>query len=236
MPTKALVVDDESAMCQFMEAVLSSAGIEVKTMTDSTAAAERLQKEKFDAVFLDVRMPAPDGYELSRQVRAGGFNQKTPIVMMTADNDPAALMYGFEAGASFFLFKPIDRGRLMQVVRATQGSIQREKRRFQRVAVRCKVAIFSDHKKLEGTTLDLSLGGLLALTSGVLPAGSRVEIHLTLGTDGPPLRGTGRVARVLGEDRMGIELDQISAAHSERLQEFLLPLITEHCPKDECPR
>jgi len=232
MQTKVLVVDDESALCELMEAVLSSAGILVNTLTDSRAAAVRLQKEKFDAVFLDIRMPAPDGFELSRQVRAGGFNQKTPIVMMTADNNPAALRHGFEAGASFFLFKPIDRGRLMRVLRATQGSIQREKRRFQRVEVRCKVIIYSDKTKLEGTTLDLSLGGLLALTTVVLPAGSRVEVHLTLGPDGPPVRGVGKVARVLGEDRMGIELDQISTAHSERLQEFLLPLITQLCPKD----
>jgi len=227
MPTKVLVVDDESAMCQLMEAVLSSAGIEVHTLTDSSAAAERLRKEKFDAVFVDIRMPSLDGYELSRQVRAGGFNQKTPIVMMTADSDPAALKHGFQAGASFFLFKPIDRGRLMRVVRATQGSIQREKRRFQRVAVRCKVAIHSDHKNLEGTTLDVSLSGLLALTTVVLPAGSRVEVHLTLGADGPPVRGAGKVARVLGEDCMGIEFDQMSTANSERLQEFLLPLISE---------
>lgn len=232
MRTKVLIVDNESAMCQLMEAVLSSAGIEVETLTSSSAAAERLQQEKFDAVFLDVRMPSPDGFALSRQMRAAGFNLKTPIIMMTAGNDPAAMRQGFEAGASFFLFKPIDRGRLMRVLRATQGTIQRERRRFQRVAVRCKVAIHSDQKKLEGVTLDLSLNGLLALTTLALPVGSRGEVSLELAPDGPPVRAGGRVARVLGEDRMGIELDHISLAHSERLQEFLLPLIIEQCPND----
>ena len=236
MPTKILVVDDEPAVCELLQAVLSAAGMEAQALTSSAQAAARLKQEKFDAVFLDVHMPPPDGMELARQMRAAGFNQRTPIVMITGDDDPAVLARGFEAGASFFLFKPIDRERVLRVIRVTRGSIQREKRRYQRVAVRCKVSLESNHRKLDGTTLDLSLGGFQVEAPGVFAAGARVKVSLQLAPGVPPLRATGRVARVVEDNRMGIQFDNLTAADSERLQEFLLPLILAPSEQEQTRR
>jgi CheY-like chemotaxis protein len=78
-------------MCELIEAVLVSAGVEASALTDSSQAADRLKKEKFDAVFLDVNMPSPDGIELARKMHNSGFNLKTPIIMITGEEDPAVL-------------------------------------------------------------------------------------------------------------------------------------------------
>lgn len=221
--TKILVVDDEPMVCELVEAVLGAAGMEVHSLNASAAAAERLQKEKFDAVFLDVRMPSPDGIELAAQMRASGFNRKTPIVMITGDADPSVLKRGFAAGANFFLFKPVDRRGLLRLVRATQGSIQHEKRRFQRVAVQCKATLELKGQKLEGTTVDISLSGLLVQSYDVMAVGSRPDTTLHLPSGGP-LRTKALVVRTT-ETRMGLLLDSMGAAENARLQEFLLPLI-----------
>src|SRR5207245_5859018 len=66
------------------------------------------------SVFLDVRMPHPDGIELARHIRSSKLNQTTPIVMITGDEDRNAMMRAFQAGATFFLSKPVDRPRLMR--------------------------------------------------------------------------------------------------------------------------
>ncbi len=226
MPSRVLVVEDDPIVCAFIQEVLSSAEMEAHALTDSTQAAGRLKEEKFDAVFLDVRMPPPDGIELARQMRASGLNRTTPIVMITGEEDRGVMTRAFEAGANFFLFKPVDRTRLLRLVGVTQGLIQRERRRFRRVKVSCKVSIEAKQDRLNGTTLDLSLGGMLVQASRVLPVGSLVHVSLELSPATSPVRAAARVVRVVGDDCMGLQFENAGTAESERLQEFLLPLIS----------
>lgn len=228
--TRILVVDDEVALCELIEAVLTGAGMAVHTLTDSQRAVERLLKEKYDAVFLDVWMPSPDGFEVAQQMRAGGFNQKTPLVMITGDADPGVLKRGFEAGANYFLFKPVDRRGLLRLVRATQGSVQHEKRRFQRVGVRCAVVVQSGSERISGHTSDLSLNGLLVEADRSFEANAGVDVEIKLPA-GPPVRAKGRVVRKM-DKRMGILLDNIQSSESARLQEFLLPMILAEIEKE----
>ena len=75
-------------------------------LTSSSEAAERMKREKYHAVFLDMRMPAPDGAELARQIRASRVNASTVIVMITGEQDRTVMGRAFEAGVEFFLFKP----------------------------------------------------------------------------------------------------------------------------------
>lgn len=225
MNRRVLVVDDAQEVCELVEAVLTSAGMDVLATTDSQQAAAHMAREKFDAVFLDVRMPEPDGIELARRARSSGFNQKTPIVMITGDVDPSVQKRAFEAGANFFLYKPLDRRRLLRIVRVTQGSIQQERRRFHRVGVRVRASVECGNVRLDGSTLDMSLNGLLIQSTAVLPQDSKVVVTLQLKPGLPAVHAVGRVARVIGDECMGIELKQVSQADSERMQEFLLPLI-----------
>src|SRR5258707_3538102 len=71
---QVLVVDDDPLTCELIREILCSAGMEAASLTDSTEAASRLRTEKFHAIFLDVRMPPPDGIELARQIRASRVN------------------------------------------------------------------------------------------------------------------------------------------------------------------
>src|SRR5271155_5662326 len=107
-------------MCELIQGMLRSAEIDSFSLTDSREAARLLGKEKFDAIFLDVRMPAPDGIELTKLIRASGINQSTPIVIITGEGENAVLARAFQAGATFFLFKPIDRHRMLRLLRVTE--------------------------------------------------------------------------------------------------------------------
>jgi len=227
---KILVVDDEPALCELIEAVLLGAGMEVRALTSSAEAPACLAKEKFDAVFLDVHMPSPNGVELAQTMRAGGFNLKTPIVMITGDADPTVLKRGFESGANFFLFKPVDRRGILRLVRATQGSILNEKRRFQRIEISCPVVIEGSGQRVSGKTVDLSLNGALAEGEPALAVNSRVDIQLQLG-GGAPLRVRGNIVRSVGK-RMGILFEGMGTSESGKLQEFLLPHILASMERD----
>jgi DNA-binding response OmpR family regulator len=225
LPTRILVVDDEPLVGELIQEVLDSAEIKAHAISDSKQASILIREEKFDAVFLDVRMPAPDGIELARQVRASGLNRTTPIVMITGESDRHVLTRVFEVGANFLLFKPIDRQRLLRLIRVTEGMIQREARQYQRVRVSCKVSLQSGEEQYSGKTLDLSLNGAMVQADRLFSVGSIVQVELELTREKPILRAVARIVRVVGNHCVGLHFEKMSLDESTKLQEFLLPLI-----------
>ena len=225
MYRRALVVDDEPAVCDLIQKVLISAGLEALTLTRSAEAPGLLEEGKFDVVFLDLHMASPDGLELARQMRRTESNRVTPIILLSDDQRPSAMSIGFEAGANFFLYKPIDRDRLLKLVRATQGPMENDRRRIRRVPLQSRVQLRFGLENLEGETVDVSPSGLLVKARRILPAGSSVGVRLHLSGKMEPIAGRGSVVRIVGGNLMGIHLDPLAPPDSERLEEFLLPLI-----------
>jgi DNA-binding response OmpR family regulator len=225
MQRRGLIVDDEIAVCEMIGKVLTSAGMKALTLTNSTDAHGLLNEGKFDVVFLDLHMAAPDGIELARQMRVSRWNRSTPIILLSDDQRPSAMSIGFEAGASFFLYKPLDKDRVVKLIRAIQGSVEQEKRRTRRIPIQSKVRLRCRAEELEGETVDVSLNGMLVKAHRTFPAGSPVSLAIQLSPRTKPIVAAGSVVRVLQGNQMAIELDLLTLAESGRLQEFLLPLI-----------
>lgn len=225
MQRRALVVDDEPATCELIQKVLYAAGVDALTLTASRQATDFLEEGKFDMVFFDLHMTAPDGIELSKEMRRGKSNRDTPIILLSDDQRPSALSQGFEAGASFFLYKPVDKVRLLRLVRATQRQTGYERRQTRRVPLHTKVRLRFGSEEMWCDTVDVSLNGILVRSPRILSAGSQVQVSLELTQQMRPLVGGGSVARIVSGNQMGIHLDQLPVAESERLQEFLLPMI-----------
>jgi len=223
-PTRALVVGDEEAMCALIKETLESTDIEAVTLTASAQAADHFQDTKFDVILVDLCAPPVEANKLVQRMRHFGFNRKTPIIMMSDDLRPRALSEGFRAGATFFVYKPVDRAHLIRMLRVTRGSIQQERRRFRRVPVRAKVRVRCGERSTDGETIDLSLSGALVRVSETFPVGSPIEIKLYLLEGNPPVAGLGSVMRVMNNNQMGIQIDRLPFAESGRLQDYLLPL------------
>jgi CheY-like chemotaxis protein len=224
-PRRALVIEKEPAMCALMREVLESAELEVVTPAKGIENELHFDVEKYDVVLIGLGTPSENGIELVRQIRRSGFNRKTPIILFSEDQDPAALSRGFEAGASFFVYKPIDRTHLTRLIHITQGTIEHERRRFRRVPLQVKVRIKSDKAVLVGETVDISMNGALVNSPHILPLGSLIEVSLYLLDGAKPVVGLGSVARVLNNTQMGLLLDRFPASEIVRLQEYLIPQI-----------
>jgi DNA-binding response OmpR family regulator len=222
-PTRALLIEDEEVMCALIQEALGAASIEDVTSKKSVEAAAQFQGEKFDVILVDKCAPPMDSISLVREIRLSNFNRKTPIILISGDQRPAALVEGFQAGASFFAYKPIDRAHLMSLIRVTQGTIEHEKRRFRRIAVRAKVKIKCGEKSMEAETIDLSLNGALIHAADTLSIGSSVELSLFLLGGHPPVTRIRSVMRLMKNNQMGIQIDRMRAAETARLQDFLLP-------------
>ncbi len=225
MTQHALVVDDDPSECELLRRTLHGADILALTLTDSRQALDLLRNQTFDVIFVDVNMPPPDGMEVARRIRASGSNRNTPVIMMTGSDDPSIVGRGFEAGITFFLYKPVVKDRLLNLVRVTQGVTRVERRRFHRVLVSRKVTVQLDEQIAEGNTVDLSLNGVQVHTSRAFTEGSPVRVRIDLAPGKPTLAVGGRVARLPSADSMGIYFDGIGLSESKQLQDFLLPLM-----------
>ena len=217
----ALLVDGEPPIRELLQDVLKSAGMEAVTLASGSEAEEFARARKFDVVFVDSSAPLSDGIELTRKIRRSGYNHKTPIVMISSPKYMGFLTEGFDAGVSFLVYKPIDRTRLLRLVRVTQGAIDNEIRRFRRVPVEVRASVRCGIDEVDASTIDLSLNGALLRAGRIFPSGSAVKLSLFLGQKSP-VTGEGSVMRTVGDNQMGIQLDGLPIEESSRLQDFLL--------------
>jgi PAS domain S-box-containing protein len=107
-PAHVLLVDDQPANLLALEAALDSLGVNMVRAVNGPQALKELEERDFAAVLLDVRMPGMDGFEVARQIRARARTRFTPILFVTAGDDPdEAMMSAYALGAVDFLSKPL---------------------------------------------------------------------------------------------------------------------------------
>jgi DNA-binding response OmpR family regulator len=227
MQRRVLIVDHEPESCALIQKAVSSAGMDVLALTNSAQAPGALNQAKFDLVFLEFHMPSPDGIELARELRRSRLNRSTPVVLVSDDQRPSALSIGFEAGASFFLYKPVEKERVLKLVRATQGLAERERRRTRRVSVSQRVVLKCGTEEIEAETVDMSVSGLLVKARRTFPLGSLLQMKLHLAAGADPVTRMGSVVRITPGNQMGIDMRRLRPTEDDVLQEFLLPLISE---------
>jgi signal transduction histidine kinase/DNA-binding response OmpR family regulator len=114
---QVLVIEDDPLVGKTLADLLSLHGYRASRAESGEQGLERLGKESFDLVLLDVRLPGMTGYEACQRVRQV-HGPYLPVIMMTAFGDPTAVRHGYEAGADDFLHKPVDTPSLILKVRA----------------------------------------------------------------------------------------------------------------------
>ena len=120
MAHRILVVDDDILVVEALKELLTSSGYEVRVATRGQEALEILDQERFDLLILDVVMPKMTGFDLCREVRKRDDEMSTvKIIMLTAKTEARDLQSEEQCGCELYLTKPIDPGRLKELIRNT---------------------------------------------------------------------------------------------------------------------
>jgi DNA-binding response OmpR family regulator len=120
MPHKILVVDDDILMLEALEELLTSSGYEVRVASRGQEGLEILDKEHFDLLILDVIMPKMTGFDVCKEVRRRDDEKsKVKIIMLTAKTEGRVLKTEEKYACDLYLTKPIDPGRLKELIRDT---------------------------------------------------------------------------------------------------------------------
>ncbi len=112
---RLLVVDDEQAISELVSFHLTREGYQVETEEDGRQAVDRVLREPFDLVILDVMLPGLSGLEACRAIRQ---STDVPIIMLTARKDEVDRVLGLELGADDYVTKPFSPRELTARVKA----------------------------------------------------------------------------------------------------------------------
>jgi two-component system chemotaxis response regulator CheY len=106
---RTLIVDDSSVMRKIVERALRQAGLdpmEVHEAGSGVEGLEVLKSSEIDLILSDINMPAMDGLEFLRQIRAQNLAVGIPVVMITTESSEEHVKQAIEAGAQAYIRKP----------------------------------------------------------------------------------------------------------------------------------
>ena len=122
---RILVVEDEAALARQLAAALADAGYAVDAAADGARADFLAQTEPYDAVILDLGLPAIDGLTLLRRWRDAGL--AVPVLILTARGSWHEKVHGIDSGADDYLAKPFRMeevlARLRALIRRSTGHV-----------------------------------------------------------------------------------------------------------------
>ncbi|MFZ0796417.1 MAG: response regulator [Terriglobales bacterium] len=216
---KLLVVEDDTANLELMTEVLSSLEAEVRPVSDSQEAAILVNQERFDGIFMDLKMPVLNGFALAQTVRASSRNKSTPIVIVTGRDERDTMQQAFATGATFFLQKPVDRHKLARLFRTVRGTMVENRRRCARVPLQTEVTCSVGSRTSRGRTWNLSQGGM-QVEAGNLQPGETVHVAFQLPGSDREIEAVGTVVWAK-EARQGIEFAKMTNPNQAEIREFI---------------
>jgi DNA-binding response OmpR family regulator len=101
---KLLLVEDEVKLSEALTVLISRAGYTVETALDGLTALQMTRENKYDAIVLDRMLPRLDGLSVLKEMRKE--KNETPVLLLTAKDEPSERVAGLEAGADDYLIKP----------------------------------------------------------------------------------------------------------------------------------
>ncbi|AQY65981.1 response regulator [Pseudomonas sp. LY-1] len=115
--TRIVIIDDVAANLRLLESSLKAFGLRnVLSFADSASGLVWLKEQPWDLLLLDLDMPAPDGFEILRQL-SDRNRSRSPVIILTALSEPQSRRLGLELGANDYLTKPLDLPELLLRIR-----------------------------------------------------------------------------------------------------------------------
>jgi len=111
---KILIVDDEPDIRELLEITLGRMKLDTRSARNVKEAQEWLAREPFDLCLTDMRLPDGNGLELVQHIQKR--HTQVPVAMITAHGSVDTAIHALKAGAFDFLTKPVDLGRLRELV------------------------------------------------------------------------------------------------------------------------
>ncbi|MEY4527113.1 MAG: Acetoacetate metabolism regulatory protein AtoC [Nitrospirota bacterium] len=142
---KILVVDDEQSLREVLSIMLKRAGYAVTSVSDGEEAIEQVQKEIFDLVITDLRMPKVDGMEVLRAVKSA--SPETVVLIITAFATADSAVEAMKQGAYDYLTKPFQVDEVQLIIR---NALEKRRLTTENILLKREMASQSSFAQLVG--------------------------------------------------------------------------------------
>src|SRR5215472_4826944 len=187
-------------------------GIEAVQM--SANAAERLQKEKFEACVIRL---GPGAEAVMEAIRTSPSNSRM-VIYGLGGSAQEAMRYS-KYGINAIFHEPLERSTALKLVRATNMLVLHEFRRYVRIPVMTEVAVQIDKRKFNATSMEVSSGGMSLRCTEEIAAGQSVEVSFALLTL-PRIWVRGNVTWKKPKHSFGVRFD-VADERRRKLKEWI---------------
>jgi putative nucleotidyltransferase with HDIG domain len=142
---KVLVIDDEELILQLSKDILANNNYEVITISDGNEGMGLLEREKFDLLLIDIRMPGVNGLDVIRHVRAN--DKEIPVIIITAYGTLDIAMNALRLGAHGFILKPFTPAELRSAV---AEALEKARLLRENISMRALMPLFEVSKEIIG--------------------------------------------------------------------------------------
>lgn len=170
----ALVGLDDAARALLSECFRQ---LNIETVTISSHAAERMEKEKFEACVLALS----DGADLVMEAARTSPSNSRCIIYGVGGSAQQAMSYS-KYGINAMFNEPLERPSAIKLIRATRMLVLHEFRRYVRVPVMTDVSIVGDGRRIVASSIEMSSGGMSVKSAEDFSSGTNVEISFALMT------------------------------------------------------
>jgi DNA-binding NtrC family response regulator len=126
---RILIIDDEAAIRESLETLLSLEGYLVETATNGEEGLDQIQQNIYDLVLLDLALPGKNGLEILQLIRE--LQPVLPVIMITAYGKVDNIVDAMRLGAQNFVQKPWDNDKLLADIRSAIGRYHAEEENLQ---------------------------------------------------------------------------------------------------------
>jgi len=118
MGKKILIAEDSSVILNLTKKILTQQKFEITTVKNGIAVLDKLEKETFDLILMDINMPGLDGMETTKRIRSNSNKQisSLPIFAITGNASNYSIEEFKAVGLNEYLQKPLDFDRLVTLV------------------------------------------------------------------------------------------------------------------------
>lgn len=118
---KILIVDDERSIRNSLKEILSDEGYDVDVAENGVSACSMVEKEKYDVIFCDIKMPEMDGVETLTRLTEMGID--SAVVMISGHGDIETAVECIKKGAFDFIQKPLDLNRILITIKNAKEKV-----------------------------------------------------------------------------------------------------------------
>jgi DNA-binding response OmpR family regulator len=225
---ESLLLSRDAEVFRVLRPTLEKFSIEVEICQEAKKASEILISEKFDAIIVDCD-DLPGGVEVLEGLRTTSSN-KNSVTFAIVNGKKTTTQEAFGMGVNFVLHKPLSVLNTSRCLNAALNFMLRERRRYFRHPIKMPARLVLDGKELQGTSTNISEGGIALLLHHALPKNATPQLLFTLPGTSVALELETEVAWADLKGYVGLRFLNVPPGSRELLERWLNDQMEQQIP------